>query len=148
MTTELSQVQTEMGSVAQGMTTNLVRAWNLQCLFNRRQKYFTLLSPVSRDVWVALVDDSRDWLHDDNSWYSVFGTVLCVCCSDGLALALKGLNKYASVISWYWPLEMGNVHWQPFTKAKNLWLCPINAGCTNLLVSLLSVDWSSVIGGA
>lgn len=38
MTTELSQVQTERGGGAQGMTANLVKAWNLQCFFNRRQK--------------------------------------------------------------------------------------------------------------
>lgn len=98
------------GGGAQGMTANLVKAWNLQCFFNRRQKRFTLLSPASRDVRVVLVDDSRDWLHDDNSWYSIFGAVLCtwtqglcVCCSDGLALALKCWNKYASVTAWYWP---------------------------------------------
>lgn len=39
--------------------------------------------------------------------YCVLGHKWCVCCSDGLALALKCLNKYASVISWYWPPSSG-----------------------------------------
>lgn len=39
--------------------------------------------------------------------YCVLGHKCCECCSDGLALALKCLNKRASVVSWYWPPSNG-----------------------------------------
>lgn len=38
--------------------------------------------------------------------YCVLGHKWCVC-AVGLALALKCLNKYASVVSWYWPPSNG-----------------------------------------